>query len=131
MSYYLFLDDTRKPSDVNWVDLPLVEWTIVRDYKQFVDTIKSRGMPEFIAFDHDLADEHYGYTGEIGRDDEYEEHRKKYKEKTGYECALWVINYCVDNNLKMCPHVAHSVNPVGRSKINGAFESYKRHLEQK
>ena len=35
MSYNLFLDDMRYPKDVKWIELPLVEWTIVRNYKEF------------------------------------------------------------------------------------------------
>lgn len=33
----LFLDDERNVGDVTWVTLPSVHWTIVRNYKQFVN----------------------------------------------------------------------------------------------
>ena len=55
MSYHLFLDDARKPSDVKWIELPLVNWTIVRNYKEFVETIIKNGIPTTISFDHDLS----------------------------------------------------------------------------
>ena len=57
--YYLFLDDERYPKQVTWVNLPLVDWVIVRNYNEFVKKIEEDGMPVFISFDHDLADEHY------------------------------------------------------------------------
>ena len=55
----LFLDDLRNPKDVIWVNLPEVEWTVVRNYDDFVNTIIDKGVPTRISFDHDLADEHY------------------------------------------------------------------------
>ena len=59
MSYFLFLDDERFPQDVTWVKLPQHNWTIVRNYNDFVRTIESKGIPKEIAFDHDLGHEHY------------------------------------------------------------------------
>ena len=60
----IFLDDTRKPYDVfrNTID-PIYEndneWTIVKNYEEFVDTILESGLPEIISFDHDLSQNHY------------------------------------------------------------------------
>ena len=42
----LFLDDIRKPPDVDWF--------IVRNYNQFIDWIDKNGLPDIISFDHDL-----------------------------------------------------------------------------
>ena len=57
--YHLFLDDNRHPKDVTWIELPLVEWTVVRSYKEFVKTVEEFGIPATVSFDHDLGDEHY------------------------------------------------------------------------
>ena len=54
MSYKLFLDDVRNPRDVKWAEMPLGPWVIVRNYDDFVKYITSNGLPEFVAFDHDL-----------------------------------------------------------------------------
>lgn len=59
----LFLDDIRWPieafqytkNEIFWEK----EWSIVRNYQQFVDWIIENGLPKLISFDHDLADEHY------------------------------------------------------------------------
>lgn len=129
MNYYLFLDDERIPKMVTWVDIPLVEWVIVRNYNQFVDIIQKNGLPRAISFDHDLADEHYAeYTaahdpnstskGNIRYD--------KLKEKTGYECAKWLAQYCVDNNLQIPQYYIHTMNPIGGENIVSILESAKR-----
>lgn len=67
MSYNLFLDDTRKPSDVKhawhdgtWQEFPSCHaWQVVRSYEQFVDCITTIGLPVRIAFDHDLGEQAY------------------------------------------------------------------------
>ncbi len=35
MYYSLFLDDERKPLQVTWIDLPPVEWMVVKNYAEF------------------------------------------------------------------------------------------------
>ena len=57
--YHLFLDDERNPSSVTWVRLPYVQWEVVRSHKEFTEFVNDFGLPEFVTFDHDLADEHY------------------------------------------------------------------------
>ena len=60
MSYYLFLDDARKVSDVTWVTLPEnVAWVIARSFEDFIQTIQKMGIPKFIAYDCDLCQDHY------------------------------------------------------------------------
>ena len=131
MSYHLFLDDdpNRIPHKLSWIELPLVEWTIVRNYKDFVDTILKRGLPTTVSFDHDLADEHYvEYTaahdksspsfGKIRYD--------RLTEKTGYDAAKWLANYCVDNNTPIPLYYIHTLNPVGRMNIFSVLESARQ-----
>lgn len=122
MSYNLFLDDLRNPKDVTWVKENEVPedihywdkstWVVVRNYKDFVQTIEKRGLPKFISFDHDLADEHYPWNNHLGIP-KY----GKYKELTGYECAKWLCDYCLDKNLPLPKFVVHSMNIMGKENI--------------
>lgn len=127
MSYNLFLDDIRNPNDcihymknkkkyIKW------DWKIVRTYDEFVKYIKENGMPENISFDHDLSYEHYNYQGcEIPYD--------KLTEKTGYDCAKWLINYCIDNEMTLPKGLfVHSMNVIGGENINQIFKSYIKSL---
>lgn len=129
MKYYLFLDDERIPTKVAWVQLPLVNWTIVRNYSQFVDIINNNGLPEAISFDHDLADEHYvEYSTSHDPNSPSYGHIQydKFKEKTGYDCAKWLAQYCVDNNLPVPNYYIHTMNPIGGGNITSILENAKR-----
>lgn len=106
--YYLFLDDERVPSDVTWKKLPPQEWVIVRNYFDFVKKIESDGLPECMSLDRDLADEHLLEENELKTD---------YKEKTGEDCLLWVLNYCVNNQCKFPEIIIHTMNPIGRTRM--------------
>lgn len=115
MSYNLFLDDVRFPRQVTWCALPTYHdphWVIARSYNEFVATILDKGVPAFVAFDHDLADEHYveGFAGTAPRTD--------YREKTGYDCAKWLLEYCHERDKEVPLYAVHSMNPVGRQNIH-------------
>lgn len=123
MSYYLFLDDVRMPHKVTWIPLPICGgWVIARSYTEFVKTIKEKGVPEFITFDHDLAEEHY-------RPSMYnpDRHYSKYytdgtfKEKTGWDCAKWLIEHCRETKQRIPTWTCHSMNPIGRENISNLF----------
>lgn len=135
MKKLLWLDDLRNP----YIDLEgkvpkigiNVEWVL--NYEQFVQWIEKFGLPYAISFDHDLADEHY--TPEYFWND-YEESKKfqdwkgeTYKEKTGMHCANWLVNYCLDNKLKLPVFYVHSANPVGADNIKGLLENYIKYVE--
>jgi hypothetical protein len=126
--YKLFLDDERDPYKVKWVQLPLGPWTVVRTYNEFVKTITEKDLPEFVSFDHDLADEHYR-PSMYNADKHYTNYYTDgtFKERTGYECAVWLVNYCIDKNLPFPQYVVHSMNPVGKENIISYIESYKKH----
>lgn len=99
----LFLDDTRQPPDMTW--------DVVRNYQQFVEYITKQGVPDVISFDHDLAFEHYPLT-ESHPDPEtilYD----IYTEKTGYDCAKWLV----ENGYEVKRWMVHSMNPVGARNI--------------
>ncbi len=128
MAYNLFLDDFRYPEDCfeythNTLYL-LEDWVTVRSYDEFVKYIQENGLPEMISFDHDLADEHYGIHDHL-EEMEY----ATYQEKTGYDCAKWLINYCMDNNKKLPATILiHSMNVAGSQNIKSLFESYLKSL---
>jgi len=128
MYYNLFLDDQRQPKDAIFFDAemhivepPLVAWVIVRNYNQFVEVITRDGLPSFVTFDHDLADEHY-IEGVRGSEPKYGE----YKEKTGYECAKWLVDYCLDKKLPPPTYYCHSFNSIGRENIISLLNSYRK-----
>lgn len=125
----LFLDDFRIPKDCikglvpSYMNKLFLEtdWDIVRNYNEFVDWIKKNGIPDFISFDHDLADIHY-------RMDFSEDITNQGTEKTGYDCAKWLGEYCLDNNYKLPQYVVHSQNPVGKSNIKGYLDNISKFL---
>lgn len=121
MSYKLFLDDVRRPETTfHYMELPVFnepDWIIVRNYYAFISLIEKKGMPEVIAFDHDLADIHYKKQV-FNYDDED-------VERTGYHCAKWLIDYCMDNNLELPNEIIiHSMNPYGSKNIKSLFDTY-------
>lgn len=112
--YNLFLDDIRNPEDVTWVALPRCEWVVVRSFVEFVDVVTQRGVPAFITFDHDLADAHYGNMPSA--------------EKTGYNCAKWLVEFCMDNRTKIPEFAVHSMNPVGAENIRQFLLNARKHI---
>jgi len=125
----LFLDDIRMPQQVyeyikNNIYLSL-EWIIVRNYEEFVQAITD-DFPDVISFDHDLADSHYTpeyLWMDYDKSKEWQE-QQVHKEKTGYECAKWLVEYCLDNDLDLPLCYVHSMNPVGKDNINNLLKNY-------
>ena len=115
----LFLDDLRYPIDAYYYTKQDIflrdDWKIVRNYHQFVSSILEAGIPEFISFDHDLADEDY-----------LKSDSQELPEKTGYECAKWLIDYCMDHNAELPEFFSHSMNPVGKENIESLLNNYKK-----
>lgn len=130
--YYLFLDDNRVPHKVNWVKLPNVNWVIVRNFEQFVNYIRKHGVPKAISFDHDLADEHY-QEYEWAHDERNPKRGQfrygKMQIKTGYDCAKWLIEYCMANNQSLPEYYLHTMNPIGAENIRSLFESAKKVID--
>lgn len=131
--YWLFLDDERLPRAVTWVELPVLgPWTVVRSYDAFISIIASRGLPLAIAFDHDLGIEHlveeewpeaWKLSKEAGTHGiPYDQ----FKTKTWYHCALWLIDYCLDREIKTLPiWVVHSMNPIGKANIEELLRGFE------
>jgi hypothetical protein len=142
MSYTLFLDDERSPNQVTWAEFPRNQLVVVRNYDQFVAHVTEHGLPGFVCFDHDLADQHYAamlketaadkqFTFWMPGDDESSGLNITFdygSEKTGYDCAKWLVDYCADRNLKFPQFVIHSMNPVGKERIDKYIANAKVHL---
>lgn len=114
MMYNLFLDDVRTPSSVflytNNIIYKELDWVIVRNYCDFKKIILELGLPNIISFDHDLAKIEYDYNTQ--------KETFVYYEETGYDCALWLINYCILNNNNLPKYYCHSQNSIGKKKNN-------------
>ena len=108
----LYLDDVRNPKTEGW--------TVVRNYEEFVKHIESNGLPEEVSFDHDLAEIYY--------DSEKGKEIFTYHEKTGYDCAKWLCEYCWNNGLPIPTWNVHSANPVGRDNIISILTSFEKKL---
>ncbi len=125
----LFLDDIRIPKDCTNGLVPSHmnkfywenDWSIVRSFNEFVDWIQKNGLPDLISFDHDLADVHYimGFSKHSENQD---------TEKTGYDCAKWLGEYCMDNKKSLPNFVVHSQNPVGKQNINSYLNNVNKFL---
>jgi len=131
MSYYnIFLDDERSPKDVTWIQLPLVNWEIVRNYFQFTSLITSKGLPQNITFDHDLSDEHYKEYFRSNKNNSMFNYRNM-TEKTGRDCALWLANYCIDRCLPLPVYYVHSMNGPGSGNIISILESARKAINER
>lgn len=131
----LFLDDVRMP--INAYNLVTEkpglytsdDWDIVRNYKEFVNYITTNGLPDLISFDHDLSLEHIKYFfNNGGHQNPPDPSDADFIEKTGYDCAKWLVNYVEDNNLKLPEYIVHSANPIGRKNIQTYLDNAKKVL---
>ena len=113
MKKLLWLDDVRDPfnHDINWLIFsPIgrnvdIHW--VKSYSEFTSWILNNGLPDGICFDHDLGDE-------------------SDNEKTGLDCAKFLINICIDQKLSLPLYSSQSANPVGRDNILKLLDNFKK-----
>ena len=124
IDYYLVLDDMRSIGDVNrrspiGHEVPINKKVVlVKDYKEFITCIKKLGVPIHVWFDHDLSIDQSMH----GTYDDKEE-------KTGLDCAKFLVNYCSENNLTFPDYYAHTGNALGKLNIESYIESYKKSLK--
>ena len=131
----LFLDDFRQVKDAcNYMPNPRIYWedgwSLVRNYTEFVEYIERNGLPDLISFDHDLADFHYEFKPEDYESMSEEEMIKRFgsMEKTGLDCAIWLVEFCQEKELTIPEYLVHSANPQGKENIIKYLENAKKHL---
>lgn len=128
----LWLDDYRDPFQDNWlVFSPIVpsEVVWVKSYTEFTAWITENGLPDAICFDHDLGLPNQLKWRAKGKSKRASRRLAKQEERTGYDCAKWLINYCMDNNKALPKYGIQSANPVGRDNIDGILKNYKKFTE--
>jgi hypothetical protein len=124
MKTLLWLDDARDPNTNDWLNFSPIErpfhvvW--VKSYDEFVSFINENGLPDGICFDHDLADikEIEGSNLVIASD--------WCQEKTGYDCAKWLVSYCLDHSLPLPKYNIQSANPIGKENIDKLLKQFSR-----
>jgi hypothetical protein len=116
MKYRIYLDDVRTPV--------AKDWTVVRNYDEFAQKINTIGLEniELISLDHDLGDSeikewHYGVVKN------YTINYDNITEKTGYDCAKWLVNKWLDGK-PVVKVVTHSANAIGSANIMGYINNY-------
>lgn len=113
----IYLDDIRTPIDSNWL--------VVRSYEEFVETVQRIGLENIdtISLDHDLGPS----AMQEWHTNVYVNYTLNYDnitEKTGYDCAKWLVEQWLDG--KAVPQViVHSANAIGASNIIGYINNYK------
>ena len=77
----------------------------VKTLTEFVNYIKTNGVPEFISFDRDLPMAP-GYDG-----------------KSGSDCARWLSEYCKKNGFRIPKYFIHSANINAYDEITSALST--------
>ena len=75
----------------------------VYNYEEFVEYLERKGLPDFISFDHDLGED-----------------------LSGYDCAKYLVAYCLEHQRSLPDYQVHSQNPVGRENIERLLENFRR-----
>ena len=134
MKKLLWLDDVRNPFVMSaWLlrwspeyyyekDNGTHEVIWVKDYDEFVDWIQENGLPTEIGFDHDLADVIYSKRGNIDM------LKSTWKEKTGMDCAKWLVDYCIEHKKDIPQFFVQSANPVGKKNIISLLNNAIKHI---
>ena len=133
MKKRIYLDDVRTPVDVE-------NWVVVRNYEEFVDKINEIGLAniELISLDHDLGDTAMSeYFNNVSPN--YQLDYNNIHEKTGYDCAKWLVNHFYDKNpdwetlgrlqkksltINFPTVLVHSANPIGSANIMGYINNF-------
>lgn len=118
----LWLNDCRSPYEDNgkWLvfsPIPLDELTEViwvKSYNEFVDYIIGWGVPDACCFDHDLGDENISFLGE----------------RTGKDCADFLVEYCMNHSVKLPLWNCQSANIVGKENINSLLNNFKKFQDE-
>jgi hypothetical protein len=113
----LYLDDVRTPKDA--------DWQVVRSYDEFVAHIRLHGLEnyELMSLDHDLGDtamkEYYNNVHP-----NYTLDYSNIKEKTGMDCAKFLVAESMTKGIPLPAIYVHSANPIGSANIMGYINNY-------
>jgi len=119
----IYLDDIRIPVDPSWV--------LVKNYDEFVSIVKKHGLSNIsvISLDHDLGDSAMKeYFNNVVTN--YTIDYNNIHEKTGYDCAKFLVNESMDTNVLLPQIYTHSANPVGSANIMGFINNYLKNCGQ-
>ncbi len=133
MKTLLWLDAMRNPfqyyqdgdtwhSQFSPIRMPY-ETVWVKSFLEFTKWITKNGLPDGICFDHDLGEDvaKEKVSSDMNKKKAREE---KGVAKSGMDCAKWIVEYCLDNNLKLPPYNIQSSNPAGKANIDSFLYSF-------
>lgn len=105
----IFLDDFRKPN--KYVNCNINNVFQAYTYDDFINLLnklynKYKKIDE-VWFDHDLGDVNDG---------------------TGYDCAKYLVNFCIEHEMKLPEYHIQSANSVGKANIDSYLKSYIKSL---
>ena len=132
----IYLDDVRTPINDNIEGVE--DWIVVRSYDEFVEKVKEVGLESIhlISLDHDLGDTAMKeYFENVSPN--YSLDYSNIEEKTGYDCAKWLVDHYYDNYVTqesrsekrqsgiIFPRIyTHSANPIGSANIMGYINNF-------
>ena len=125
MKKRIYLDDVRTPVEKD-------NWVIVRSYDEFVEKINEIGLEniDMISLDHDLGDTAMAeWHKNVYKN--YELNYDNITEKTGMDCAKWLVEQWLDGK-EVVDVVVHSANAIGSGNMMGYINNYRHinHLPQ-
>ena len=119
---WLYLDDVRVPTEG--------DWQVVRSYDEFISHIHLHGLEnyELISLDHDLGEgamvEYYTNVKP-----NYELNYERIPEKTGMDCARFLVAEAMNKKIQLPTVYVHSANPIGSANMMGYINNY-RHINR-
>lgn len=132
IKHSIYLDDLRTPTAGVWI--------IARNYNEFVSRVNELGLENIdtISLDHDLGDDainEFVYNTMPNYTINYD----NISEKTGYDCAKWLVEHFYDQNptrldmhasykkqtpIEFPKVLVHSANPIGSANIMGYINNF-------
>ena len=100
MKKLLWLDDFRNPKEYLTGEYEVI-W--VKTYEEFCSHLENNGLPDIVCFDHDLG-----------------------TEKSGLDCARYLVNYCQKHTLDIPQHDIQTSNVVGKDHIRSLMDTWPR-----
>ena len=113
----LYLDDIRTPNND--------DWHVVRNYDELVAHIRLNGLDKYevISLDHDLGDTaQKEYFNNVSPN--YQLDYNNILEKTGLDCAKWLVAESMNSKIPLPQIYTHSANPIGSANIMGYVNNY-------